>query len=74
MIDQIINKKQFSEIVEQKVREKRMTYMDAVLTTCEEKMIDPMDVASLVSASIKDHIEAEAVANRMIQGGNTLPI
>jgi hypothetical protein len=73
-VEQIISKKQFSDQVEALVKDKRMTYMDAVLHLCGEKMIDPLDVAGLVSASIKERIESEAIASKMIQGKNTLPL
>lgn len=73
-IEHIITKKQFSELVEQLVKELHIPYMEAVLMLCEKRLIDPLDVASLISGPIKDRIEAEAIASKLIQGKNTLPV
>lgn len=74
MIEDILSKKQFSELVEKLAREKRMSHMDAVLKICEERMIDPLDVGPLISAPLKSRIEQEAIADRMITTQNTLPL
>jgi len=39
--EDILSKKQFSELVEYVAREKRMSHMDAVLYVCEQRMVDP---------------------------------
>lgn len=74
MIEEILSKKQFSELVEKLAREKRMTHMDAVLKICEERMIDPIDVGPLITVPLKSRIEQEAIAERMLTSHNTLPI
>ena len=74
MIDDILSKKQFSELAEQTARLKRMTHMEAVLFICSERSIDPQDVGPLISAPLKSRIEAEAIADRMLPGHNTLPV
>lgn len=48
---------EFSLHIENIVKEKRITHMDAVLHYCEENQIDPQDVASLINKSLKDKIE-----------------
>lgn len=73
-IDDILSKKQFSELVETVAKEKRMSHMDAVLHICEERLIDPLDVAPLITAPLKSRIEQEAIAGRLLPGRNTLPI
>jgi Phage late-transcription coactivator len=73
-IEDIISKKQFSEMVESVAKEKRMTYMDAVIYVCQERMIDPLDVGPLISAPLKSRIEQEAIADKLLKGTNTLPI
>lgn len=73
-IEDIISKKQFSEMVEDVAKTKRMTYMEAVLYLCKERWIDPQDIGPLISAPLKARIEQEAIADRLLPGHNTLPL
>ena len=67
-----LTKAQFTKIVEVNVLEKKMSYMDAVLEACVENKIDPEDVKKFVSLPIKDKMEAEAMALKLIPQGNQL--
>jgi hypothetical protein len=73
-LDNILTKKRFSKLVEERVEKRKMAYMDAVLEICEEREIDPSEIGKLVSPIVKDKIEAEAINLRMMKGGNQLPI
>ena len=73
-VEDILSKKQFSELVELVAKEKRMSHMDAVLYVCEQRSIDPIDVGPLISAPLKARIEQEAIAGKLLPGYNTLPI
>ena len=73
-LDNILTKKRFSKLIEERVEKRKMAYMDAVLEICDEREIDPSEIGKLVSPIIKDKIEAEAVNLRMMKGGNQLPI
>lgn len=70
----ILTKKKFTLMIEDLVKDKRMSYMDAVLQICSEREIDPLDVGSLISPAIKDKIHAEAITSHMMKGGNQLPL
>lgn len=72
--DNILTKKKFTAMVEDLVKNKHMPYIDAVLEICSDRDIDPLDVASLISATIKDKIHAEAVNSNFMRGGNQLPL
>jgi hypothetical protein len=72
--DVILTKKKFTAMIEDLVRIKRMSYMDAVLQICSDREIDPLDVASLISPAIKDKIHAEAINGHLMKGGNKLPL
>lgn len=50
---------EFSLHIETMVREKRMSYMDAVLDYCKENYLEPEDIASLINKSLKDKIEMD---------------
>lgn len=51
------NANEFSLYIEQVVRERRMSYMDAVLDYCKENYLEPSDVSKLINKSLKDKIE-----------------
>ena len=72
-LDKILTKKKFSTMVENLVREKRLPYMDAIIHLCEERDIDPLDVKKLISPSLKDKVEVEAMNLNMLPKGNELP-
>jgi len=74
--DFVLTKKRFSKMIEEYVKEHPdSSYMDAVLSLCEERGIDPMDVSKLIVPAVKQKIEAEAMrANLVKGGGNSLPI
>ena len=77
MIEQIIlTKKRFLKLVQDKVTETKMPYMDAVLQICEERYLDPIDIGNLIGPVLKEKIEAEAIDLNLIEsdGGNTLPL
>ena len=69
----IITKKRFSEEVEKVIVDRPMPFMDAVLTVCENKQIDPGDVRRLLTDSIRGEIEAEAMNLNLLPKPNELP-
>ncbi len=50
---------EFSLHIEEIVRDRKITYMDAVLEYCKENYLEPDDVASLINKSLKDKIEMD---------------
>jgi KaiC/GvpD/RAD55 family RecA-like ATPase len=50
---------EFSLYIEQMVKDKRLSYMDAVLEYCKENYLEPEDVSSLINKSLKDKIEMD---------------
>jgi len=64
----LLTRKQFSELVVKRKREKEITIIEAVLDVCEERNIDPSDVKSLIDSTLKGMIEEEALALNMIKG------
>jgi hypothetical protein len=50
---------EFSLYIESVVKEKRMTYMDAILEYCKENYLEPDEVSRLVSKSLKDKLEMD---------------
>jgi hypothetical protein len=50
---------EFSLHIEKVVAETGDTHMDVLLKYCEDNYIDPADICSLISKSLKDKIEVE---------------
>jgi hypothetical protein len=69
----IFTKKTFSELVETRVKQDRGTYIDAIVSICQERMTDPEDVAKLLSNPIKAKLEAEGMNLGYLKKTNELP-
>lgn len=70
--EKFLNKSKFTEIIEETVLEKQLSYMDAVLYVCEMNSIDLEDVKKFISPIIKGKIEAEAMSLNFLPKQNTL--
>lgn len=62
-----MNSKDFSMKIESIVKEKKTSYMDAVILYCEEQGIDTGTVSNLISKPLKEKIKIEAMNNRMLK-------
>lgn len=69
----IVTKKRFSEAVEKLVRSKHMSFIDAIVHVCEQNGIEPQQGSKLLSESILQKVEAEAMKLNLIPKGNELP-
>ena len=59
--------KEFSLKIENIVKEKKITYMDAVVWYCEQNDIDTGTVSNLISKSLKEKIKLEATNIKMLK-------
>ena len=62
-----MNSKEFSLTIENIVKEKKISHMDAVVWYCEQNNLDPSQVSSLISKSLKEKIQLEATNLRMLK-------
>ena len=62
-----MNSKEFSLTIENVVKEKRITHMEAVIWYCEQNEIDPGSVGLLISKSLKEKIQLEAQNLNMLK-------
>jgi len=71
-----MNSKEFSLKIESIVKEKRITYMDAIIWYCDTNDLDVGTVNSMVNKSLKEKIKDEAMNLRMLKEkkGGTLPV
>ena len=63
-------------MIEGIVKEKRITYMDAIIEYCEKNDIDLSTVKSIVNKSLREKIKSEAVDLKMLKEkkGGVLPV
>ena len=62
-----MNSKEFSLTIENIVKEKKISHMDAVIWYCEQNGLDPSQVSSLISKSLKEKIKLEATNLKMLK-------
>jgi hypothetical protein len=72
MLENILTKSTFTQLVEDLVLNKKMGYIEAVLFLCDERQIDPADIGKVISPSIKSKIEAEAMSHNLLPKSNSL--
>jgi hypothetical protein len=71
-----MNSKEFSLKIESIVKEKRISYMDAIIWYCDTNDLDVGTVNSMVNKSLKEKIKDEAMNLRMLKEkkGGMLPV
>ena len=60
--------------METTVKEHKSSYMDAIISVCDDLTVELEDVRKFVSPMIKNKIEAEAMVLNYLPRQNTLPI
>jgi hypothetical protein len=63
----IITPNKFALLVEDLVRKKRVSYMDAVILYCTENQIDPSTTKSMINKNLKEKIAYEAQELNMLK-------
>ena len=63
----IITPNKFALIIEDIVRKKRISYMDAVIDYCAENQIDPSTTKSMINKNLKEKIAYEAQGLNMLK-------
>jgi ubiquinone biosynthesis protein COQ9 len=67
MTDIILTPNKFALIIENIVKDRNITYMDAVLEYCKIHDIDPSDTKAMVSKTLKEKIAYEAQNLNMLK-------
>tara|TARA_B100001996_G_scaffold321532_1_gene266042 strand:+ start:28 stop:240 length:213 start_codon:yes stop_codon:yes gene_type:complete len=70
----MLTSKTFSLQIENIVKEKRLTHMEAVLWYCEKEGIEPDTVSNLLSKGLKEKIEANARELNFLPRQAQLPV
>ena len=71
-----MNSKKFGLKIEEIVKEKKISYLDAVVWFCEENEIDTGSVSPMINKALKEKLQIEAEEKRLIKKSSsaTLPI
>jgi len=67
MTDIILTPNKFALIIENIVKDRNITYMDAVLEYCKIHDIDPSDTKAMISKTLKEKIAYEAQNLNMLK-------
>ena len=65
---------EFSYYIDEQVAKYKTTYMDAVISYCNEKDIDIESIGSLINQKLREKIQMEAEMANMIKPRGHLPI
>ena len=67
MIEGIITPNKFALIIEDIVKSKRISYIDAILEYCKDNEIDPSNTKSMINKTLKEKIAFEAQSLNMLK-------
>ena len=72
----LMNSKRFALEIEEIVKSKKISYMDAVVLYCEDNDVDTGTISSLINKSLKEKIQMEAEKLNLVEksGTATLPV
>lgn len=68
------NAASFSLFIEELVREKRISHMEAVLKYCEDNFIEPDEIKSLINKTLRDKIEVDMREANLLPKQATLDV
>ena len=69
-----ITPKRFAIIVDDLVRTKRLTHMEAIIYYCEQNLMEPEQVTKWIDRSLKEKLQADAEALNYLPKTSRLPV
>ncbi|NMJ87926.1 MAG: hypothetical protein EX285_08855 [Thaumarchaeota archaeon] len=66
--------KKFAIIVDELVRTKRLTHMEAIIYYCEQNLIEPDTITKWIDRSLKEKLQADAEALHYLPKTPQLPV
>ena len=74
MSDNFLNKKRFSKMIEDAVRDKNMSYMDAIIYLCDKVNLEVEDCKKYTSNVIREKLRVEAMNLNFMPKEDELPL
>ena len=72
LLPNLLTSATLAHLVENLVKKEKLTYIEAIIHICDERGIDPADVARLVTPGIKAKLESEGMASNLLPKTNNL--
>ena len=69
-----ITPKKFAIIVDELVRTKHLTHMEAIIYYCEQNLIEPDTITKWIERSLKEKLQADAEALHYLPKTPQLPV
>ena len=69
-----ITPKKFAIIVDDLVRTKHLTHMEAIIYYCEQNIMEPEQVTKWIDRSLKEKLQADAEALNYLPKTSRLPV
>jgi len=69
-----ITPKRFALIIDELVRTKRLTHMEAIVYYCEQNLMEPEQVTKWIDRSLKEKLQADAEALNYLPKTSRLPV
>jgi len=66
-MDNVLTPNKFALIIENIVKDKRISYIDAILEYCKDNEIDPSNTKSMINKTLKEKIAYEAQSLNMLK-------
>ena len=60
MVEQKVTTKRFALLIDELVKTKRLTHMEAIIYYCEQNMLEPASVTKWIDQSLKEKIQLDA--------------
>ena len=67
MIESILTPNKFALIIEDIVKSKQISYIDAILEYCKDNEIDPSNTKSMINKTLKEKVAYEAQNLNMLK-------
>ena len=69
-----ITPKRFALIIDELVRTKHLTHMEAIIYYCEQNIMEPEQVTKWIDRSLKEKLQADAEALNYLPMTSRLPV
>ena len=74
MVEEKVTTKRFAVIVDELVRTKNLTHMEAILYYCEQNMLEPEAVTKWIDKCLKEKIQVDAEKLNYLPKTSQLPL
>ena len=74
MVEQKVTTKKFALLIDELVRTKHLTHMEAIIYYCEQNLIEPDTITKWIDRSLKEKLQADAEALNYLPKTSSLPV